>query len=117
VLAEQAHHVPAGRRQAVIEQRRNTHRDDRLACPALLPGIAIGSVDVVERRTDVDGVLHRRQATLIVRHRVETRQFGERHVHAEGRGLAAIAADALAEGRRRSRGVDKITKEHPRVSV
>jgi hypothetical protein len=49
VLAEQARHMLSPRRQVVIEGGGDQHLDNRLAAPALPPGIVIGPLHVRER--------------------------------------------------------------------
>ena len=54
VLAEQARHMAAGRRQAVVEGGRDQHFDDGLAAPAGQAGIAESAVHVAKARRDDD---------------------------------------------------------------
>src|SRR5208283_5357996 len=54
VLAEQAGHMRARRRQAVVERGRDQHLDDRLAANAEIARVPIGAVHVAEARRQDD---------------------------------------------------------------
>src|SRR5690606_10167241 len=105
LLAEQAGDVLAGRRQAtvhqsVVEGRGNHQLDDRLPGPTRIvrtrPGVEVGLFEVLQRGADQDPALVVR-LQLGTRCRGEVGQFGQRHVHAEGAGGAAVAVDALGD--------------------
>jgi hypothetical protein len=93
VLAEQAGHVLAGRRQGRVQGRRNQDLDDRFARPAVRPRVVVGALHVLQAGRDDDAaavVLGR----LLAGQAAEVRQFGQGHVHAEGAGAAAPALHA-----------------------
>mgnify|MGYP003576788349 CR=1 FL=1 len=96
VLAEEARHVSARRRQAVVEGRGDQHFHDRLARPAMRLRVHESEVHVGEARRDDDagGVMLGRCPS---RQAGEIRQLGERHVHAERAGAAAPILDTAPE--------------------
>ena len=116
MLAKQARHMPALRRQCVVHRRRDDELNDRLLRPAPAACIAIGRVHIGEARRDDDagrvvlGELPSRQGRKV-------RQFGERDVHPERAGAATPFGDLFDERRRQNGRIDEALVEQFRIDI
>ena len=116
VLAEQARHVHAGRRERGVDGRRDPHLDGRLARPRAALGVVVGAIEVGERWRDQ----HRRAVVLALLpsgDAGEVGQLGERHVHAQGCRVVAVARGHAAHLVGQQRRVDQPVVEDARIAV
>src|ERR1700744_609589 len=107
MLAEEARHVLAAWRQAVVQCRGNHDLHNRLARPAGRACIEIGLLHIGEGRggNDARRMVIRRG---LARQTREVRQLAERDVHAERPGTAPPTVDPVAELARQHLGGDQL---------
>ncbi len=114
VLAEQAGHVLAGRRQPIVQRAGDQQFDDGVARPTVLARIAVGAVHVVQARRQNDA-----GGEVVARPRqcAEVRQPRQRHVHPERARAAAPLRHAFAGGSRDVRRVEQVLVQQLGVDV